>query len=94
MVTYRVWVDNKRGDDYYYRATSKKAAGKLALKYDKKGKLNSVVQNTRKGERYLTKAELINLKKIAEKKKKPVKKQQSLFGGIKQPNLFGGYSFR
>lgn len=43
MPTYRVWVESTRGDDYYYKTKSKKAAGKLAFRLAKKGRLNSVV---------------------------------------------------
>lgn len=62
MVTYRVWADSKKGgDDYYYKTTSKKAAGKKVLELVRKKRLNSVVRNTRKGERYLSKAAVRDL---------------------------------
>ena len=70
MVTYRVWAEAKKGDDYYYRTTSKKTAGKLAQKLAKKDMLNSVVRNTRKGEVYLKKDEVKQLILLSLKRKK------------------------
>jgi hypothetical protein len=84
MVTYRVWVENAgRGDDYYYSFRNKRDAGRMAIKLNKKGRLNSVVQNTRRGERQLSTKEHKSIVKAARRR---IKRTNNNFG-IRVPNF-------
>jgi len=63
-VTYRVWVDSARGDDYAYSVRGAKNTARLAKRLHKKGRLNSVTVATGRSllsERKLNKTEKAKL---------------------------------
>ena len=89
-MSYRIWIDNDRGDDFFYLETTKAGASKRLKQALKKGNLNSVTVPMRKRgrivEKYLTRKELIELRDFKPRKKR-IKKilsefPQSSFKGV------------